>query len=210
MAVMSALPGLAAPDKPPRVIARVDVGLLGTAGGGAKGGGISVPIGGTGAALGDAGGMELGVEVRLWRWMAFDASAGWYRPELQVGRDQGMDVMVDGRFASVDLRTVTLGLVVTPPKWRSGIVRGAIGALVSRGEISEVPTGLGIVVDDSDTGIGVDFRGDFLFSKNRHWGIGVGLSFVSFGPGFVDLETGRSGSLPVSGMFLRVGVRGAW
>ena len=59
MAIMAALfapPGWAATDEPPRVIARFDVGLLGSASGGGKGGGISVPIGGTGAGLEDSGG----------------------------------------------------------------------------------------------------------------------------------------------------------
>jgi hypothetical protein len=204
-------PASFAGDAPPRVIARFDVALLAIPNGGAQGGGgISLPVDGTGAGLDGAGGMELGAEVRLSRWIAFDASAGWYRPDLQVGRDQGPDTMIDVRSAAVDLRTVRFGLVITPPKWRSEWARAAFGALLSRAEISEVPSSLGIVVDESDTGIGVDFRADFLFSKNRHWGIGVALSFESLGPGFVDVETGARGSLQVSGMFLRVGVRGAW
>jgi len=210
MVILSTLPGLAGPDKPPRVIARVDVGLLGTPGGGAKGGGITVPTGGTGAGIEGSGGVEVGAELRLWRWIALDAAAGWYRPTVSVFRDQGIDVMVDSRSATVELRPVTLGLVVTPPKWRSDRIRGAIGVLVSRFGLTDVPEELGLSIEETDTGLGVDFRGDFLLTKNRHWGVGAALAFVSFGPEFTDLETGYTGSLQTSGLFLRVGVRGAW
>jgi hypothetical protein len=110
----------------------------------------------------------------------------------------------------VDLRTVKFGLLVTPPKWRSDWARAAIGVVLSRAEISEVPADMGIVVEQSDSGIGVDFRADFLFSKNRHWGVGAALSFESLGPLFIDSETGSTGSVQLSGMFLRFGVRGAW
>jgi len=192
------------------VIARFDVGLLGTASGGAKGGGISIPIGGTGAGLEDSGGVEVGAELRLWRWIALDAGAGWYQPTLRVARDQGSGVMVDVRSASVDVQIVKLGLVVTPPKWRADKIRGAIGLLVSRVKVTGVPEQLGLSIEEAETSSGVDFRGDFLLSKNRHWGVGAALSFVFFRPEFTDLETGYTGSLQTSGLFLRIGVRGAW
>ena len=167
-------------DPAPRVIARMDVALLALPNVSAQGGGgVSIPIRGTGAGLTDAGGAELGAEVRLWRWIALDAGTGWYRPKLEVGRDRGSDVMADSRSATVNLRTFTLGLIVTPPKWRFEQGRVAVGALMTRAEIEEVPSHLGIYVEESSTGIGVDFRGEFFFSKNRHWGIGGALSFTS-------------------------------
>jgi hypothetical protein len=209
-AALVAVPGLAASDQAPRVIARFDVGLLGNAGGGAKGGGITVPTDGTGAGLEDAGGVEVGAELRLWRWISLDAGAGRYQPTILVARDQGDDVMVDTRSASVDLQTLELGLVITPPKWRTDKIRGAIGLLVSRAEVTGLPEQLGLSIDEADTGFGVDFRGDFLLSRNRHWGVGMALAFVSFGPEFTDLETGYTGSLQTSGLFLRFGARGAW
>jgi hypothetical protein len=194
------------------VIVRFDVGLLAIPnvspwGGG---GGIAIPLGGTGAGLDGAGGVELGAEIRVSRWVALDAGAGWYRPDLKVGRDRGPDQMIDGRSASVDLETTKLGLVISSPKWRSGPVRAAIGVSLSRTEISGVPESLGIVVDGSESGIAVDLRTDFLFSRDGHWGVGAALSFEDLDPFFVDAETGTTGSLQVSGMFLRVGLRGAW
>jgi len=210
VAALFALPGRAASDQDPRLIARFDVGLLGTTGGGAKGGGISVPTDGTGVGLEEAGGVEVGAELRLWRWIALDVGAGWYKPTLRVFRDQGGDAMVDSRSASVDLQTLELGLVITPPKWRNDKIRGAIGLLVSRAEVTGLPEQVGLSLDEADTGFGVDFRGDFLLSKNRHWGVGAAIAFVSFGPEFTDLETGYTGSLQTSGLFLRIGVRGAW
>jgi len=203
----------APPNAPaPRVIARFDVGLLAlpnvSAWGG--GGGIEIPLGGTGAGFEDAGGLEFGAEVRLWRWIALDAGVGRYRPDLVVDRDRGPDQRVDHRSAAVDLQTTRFGLVFSPRKWRSGPARAAIGVLLSKAKISEVPESLGVVVDETDSGVAVDFRADFLFSKSGHWGVGVALSFDDLGPRFVDTETGDTGSLQVSGMFLRVGLRGAW
>jgi len=199
-------------DPPPLVIARFDVGLLAipnvSAWGG--GGGIEIPLDGTGAGFEDAGGLELGAEVRLWRWIALDAGIGRYRPDLVVDRDRGPDQMVDHRAASVDLQTMRFGLVFSPRKWRSGPARAAIGVLLSKAKVSDVPESLGVVVDETDSGVAVDFRADFLFSKSGRWGVGVALSFDDLGPSFVDTETGDTGSLQVSGMFLRVGLRGAW
>jgi len=196
----------------PRVIARFDVGLLAipnvSAWGG--GGGIEIPLGGTGAGFDGAGGIELGAEVRLWRWIALDAGVGRYRPDLVVDRDRGPDQRVDHRSASVDLQTTRFGLVISPRKWRSGPTRAAIGVLLSKAKISGVPESLGVVVDETDSGVAVDARAEFLFSKSGHWGVGVALTFDDLGPRFVDTETGDTGSLQVSGMFLRVGLRGAW
>jgi len=42
------------------------------------------------------------------------------------------------------------------------------------------------------------------------YGIGGTLTFVDLEPSFVDLESGESGSLQVSGLFLKLGARGAW
>jgi hypothetical protein len=199
-------------DRPPRIIARFDVALLAlpNVGPAGSGGGISIPIDGTGAGLTDGFGAELGAEVRLHRWLAFDASAGRYRSTLEVARDRGPDAMTDVRSAEVDLETLQLGLVVTPPKLRFEQGRAAMGALVMRATIPEVPSGLEITVDDSDTGVGVDFRADFFLSKDRRWGIGVALAFLNIDLQFVDLETADADSLQVSGMFLRLGIRGAW
>jgi len=208
--VLAAAPLIAHADEPPRLIARVDVGLLALANGGAKGGGLSVPIGGTGAGLTDGGGLELGVEVRVSRWIALDLGAGWYRPDLEVGRDRGANTMVDYRSATVDLHTLTFGVVVTPPKWRSERGGVGFGALFTHAEIPDVPAHLGLSVEEAVTGGGFDLRADWLFSKNRHWGIGGALAFVGGEPLFVDVETGATGSLQVSGMYLRLGVRFAW
>jgi hypothetical protein len=196
---------------PPRVIARLDGSLLALPNGGGKGGGgITIPIGGTGAGLMDTFGLDVGAEVRLWRWIALDGSTGRYQPELHVARDRGSGVMTDVRSATVDLETLKFGVILTPPKWRGDWARGAIGLLWSTMKVGDVPPELGILVEETDSGIGVDFRGDFLFSKNRHWGVGAALSFENLGPRFVDLETGYTGSLQVSGFFFRFGVRGAW
>jgi hypothetical protein len=204
-------PEPAGPEPPPRVIARLDGSLLALPNGGAKGGGgITIPIGGTGAGLMDTFGLEVGAEVRLWKWLALDASTGRYRPELHVARDRGSGVMVDVRSADVDFETLKFGLILTPPKWRGDRARAAIGLLWSKVKVGDVPPELGILVEETDSGIGVDFRADFLFSKKRHWGIGAALSFENLGPRFIDLETGATGSLQVSGFFFRVGVRGAW
>jgi hypothetical protein len=208
--VLAAAPLVSHADEPPRLIARVDVGLLALANAGAKGGGLSVPTGGTGAGLTDGGGLELGVEVRVSRWIALDLGAGWYRPDLEVARDRGAHTMVDYRSASVDLRTLTFGLVVTPPRLRSERGRLAFGALLQQAEIPEVPAHLGLSVEEGVTGVGFDVRGEWFLSKNRRWGIGGALAFVGGEPTFVDVETGATGSLQVSGMFLRLGVRWAW
>ena len=91
-----------ASQEAPRVIVRADAGLLGLPNSGPQGGGgISIPNGGTGAGLLDTGGVELGAEVRASQWITFDAAAGRYRPELEVGRYQGPDQRSD----SVALRT---------------------------------------------------------------------------------------------------------
>jgi hypothetical protein len=211
LTVLASGPTFPADNPPPRVIARFDVALLALPNAGAKGGGgVLVPTGGTGAGLSDGFGVGLGAEVRLHRWIAFDAAAGQYWSELEVARYRGPDTMGDYCRGDAELRTLQLGLVLTPPKWRFEKARVAVGALVVRSEIPEVPSGLGISVDDSDTGIGVDFRAAYFFSSNRRWGIGAALAFVDIDPSFVDLETGASGSLQVSGFFLRIGVRGAW
>lgn len=55
-----------------------------------------------------------------------------------------------------------------------------------------------------------DARGEAQFSKDRHWGIGMALRFSDVGPSFVDRETGARGTLLVSGMTLRLGLRGSW
>ena len=209
-AILAVVPLTSHADEAPRLIVRVDLGLLGQVGGGAKGGGITVPIGGTGAGLTDGGGVELGVEVRVSRWIALDLGAGRYGPELEVFRDSGPNTRVDSRSASVDLDTLTFGLVLTPPKWRSDRARFAIGALLMRSEIPNVPASLGLAVEESAIGGGLDFRLDWLFSKNRRWGVGGALAFVGGEPTFVDLETGATGSVQISGVFLRLGVRWAW
>lgn len=196
---------------PPRVIVRFDVALLGLANVDPQGGGgISIPVGGTGAGLDAAGGVELGAEVRLSRWIAIDVGVGAYRPDLEVGRDRSPDAGTDLRSAPVGLRTVKVGLMVTPPTWRTDRVLAAVGVRASHAAISGVPAELGIAVDQSDTGVGGEIRADFLLSKNRRWGVGVALSFENLDPRFVDVETGAKDSLQVSEMFLRVGVRGAW
>jgi hypothetical protein len=197
----------AAGQENPRVIARADVGLLGLPNAGPQGGGgISVPIGGTGAGFLDSGGVELGAEVRASPWITFDLAAGRYRPELEVARYQGPDV----RSGSVGLRTLTLGLVVTPPGWRTNRSRLALGLVVSRAEISSVPLDLGLSVNESETCVGFDVRGDVFVSPDRRWGFGGALAFVDMDPSFLDVETGDAGSLQVSGLFLKLGVRRAW
>lgn len=221
VAVLSLLSALIVPeshaspddDPPPRLIARVDVGLMAsytTYSWGGGGLGITIPIGGTGAGFGGAGGAEIGAEVRLWKWIAVDLGAGRYRPKLKVYRDRGPGVRVDSRGSSVDLTTRTFGLVVTPPRWHHEQGRIAIGALVMRAEISDVSSGLGVAVTDRETCLGFDVRGEFFPSRNRRWGIGAALTVVDTDPPFVDQETGFRDSLQVSGMFFRLGVRGAW
>ena len=198
-------------DTPPRVIVRLDAALLAILNGGPNGGGgIFVPPDGTGAGLGGGSGAEFGVEVRIFRWIALDAGVGRYGTTLDVGRDRGLDARVDSRSAPVDLKAVSVGLVVTPPKWRTSLVCAGFGALVMRADISDAPPELEISIDDGGNAAGFDFRADFLFSKNRHWGIGVALAFVNLDPRFVDQQSGEEDSLQVSGMFLRLGVRGAW
>jgi len=198
-------------DTPPRVIVRLDAALLALLNGGPNGGGgVFIPPDGTGAGLGDGSGAELGVEVRIFRWIAMDAGVGRYGSTLDIGRDRGLEVRVDSRSAPVDLKTFSVGLVVTPPKWRTSLVCAGFGALLMRADISDAPPELGISIDDGGNAAGLDFRADFLFSKNRHWGIGVALAFVNLDPRFVDLESGEEDSLQVSGMFLRLGLRGAW
>ena len=204
-------PGAVRRDADRRLIVHVDAGLLALPNAGPNGGGgILIPIGGTGAGLWDAGGVELGAEVRASRWIAVDACAGWYRPKLEVDRDRGPGAMLDGRSASVDLRTLTFALVITPSQWRTDRGRIAVGALLSRAEIPAVPSHLGLSVDDSARGVGVDLRGDVFLSENRRWGFGGALAFVDIDPSFVDTETGDTGSLQVSGIFLRLGARWAW
>jgi hypothetical protein len=183
--------------------------LLGSVGGG-KGGGITIEAGGTGAGLESAGGLELGIEIRISRWTAVDLGAGWYRPTLEVFRDRGPGAMVDSRSADVDLTKYTLGLVVTPPKWRSDQFRAAVSAFATRAAISEPPAALGLSVADDDTGFGVDIRAEYRPKKNGRWGIGGALAFASIGPSFVDLETGATGSVQTSALFLRLGIRWNW
>lgn len=198
-------------DRPPRLIVRFDAALLGLPSGGAKGGGgVLIPLDGTGAGFLDTAGVSVGAELRLSRWIGLDASVDWYRPSMEVDRDRGPDEWVDHRTASAALRTLTLGLVITPPRWRVPQGRFAVAALVSRGEVSDVPAHLGISVEEDSTGVGFDVRGELYLTKNRHWGVGGVLSFVSVEPPFVDLETGYRDSLQVGTLRLRLGVRGAW
>jgi hypothetical protein len=205
-------PASFASDPPQRLIARIDLSLLAlpnvSAWGG--GGGISVPIDGTGAGFMDAAGAELGAEIRFSRWLALDGGAAWYSPTLHVDRDMGAFTRGDSRSASVNLRTYTLGMVVTPPKWRNERARVAVGILSMKTKISEVPSSLGVAVDDSSSGIAVDLRGEAFFSENKHWGVGGALVFADLDPSFIDTERGTTDSLQVSGFFLRLGVRGAW
>jgi hypothetical protein len=192
----------------PRWIARADVGLLGLANSGANGGGgIRIPIEGTGAGLSDAGGGEIGVEVRVSRWIGLDVAFATYRPDLEIGRSTAIDAPVDYRTARVDLGTVSFGVVIMPPGWRLDRARVAVAASVVRSEISNVPETLGLSVDEPETAAGIDARAEWMFSKSGHWGIGGILGFVNLGPDYVDLETGATGSLQASGMFFRLGVR---
>jgi len=208
---LAAGPCLARTCSPPRLIARIDLALLGAPNAGSDGGGgVMIPPGGTGAGLVDAVGGGVGGEIRLFRWIALDAGVDWYRPSLEVDRDRGPDVRVDSRTAAAGLRTVTLGLVVTPPRWRFPGGRVAVAALVSRSDVSGVAPRLGIAVEQHSTGLGVDLRGELFPSRTRRWGVGGALSFVSPDPRFVDLETDRRGSLQIGELRLRLGVRGAW
>jgi hypothetical protein len=129
---------------------------------------------------------------------------------MAVYRDLGPDVRVDSRDAVVDLRTITLETVVTPPKWRSGVGRAAIGVLLAYPSISEEPPGLGLSLDAGSPGFGVDFRGDWFLSKNPRWGIGGALAFVNLDPGFEDPERGDRGSVQTGLLYLRVGFRRKW
>lgn len=199
-------------DPPPRLIARLDLSLLAlpnvSAWGG--GGGVSVPADGTGAGFLDDIGAELGAELRLGRWVALDGSAAWYRPPLEVGRDKGPGTMGDSRSASVKLSMRSLGLVITPPKWRNDEVRVAMGIAAANAKVSDLPSSLGVTVEERSSGLAVDVRVDGFLSRNKRWGFGGALVFSDLDPSFTDTETGATGSLEVSGMFLRLGLRGAW
>jgi hypothetical protein len=205
-------PATFAGDPPPRLIARFDLSFFGFSGSGMYGGGegISAPTDGTGAGFMDGFGAELGAEVRLCRWIAIDAGAIRYSPTLEVFRDMGPDTMVDSRSASVDLQLYTLGLVVTPPKWRNERARVAVGILAMRSKVLDIPSGLALSFDESPTSLGVDLRGELFISNNRRWGIGGALAFVDVDPSFIDDETGSTGSLQMSGMLFKLGLRGAW
>lgn len=198
----------------PRFLLRVDAGLLAqpNIGAGGSGGGIQVSAeGGTGAGLNGGGGAQLGLEVRLSRWLYLDTGVGWYGPSLEVARgDPASGTTLDDRSASVDLRTAALGLVLSPPKLRSRTHRLAFCVFAQRIDVSGVPPSLGLSVENGDTGLGFDARGELFFSKDRHWGIGMALSFSDMGPAFTDLETGAGGTLQVSGLTLRLGLRGTW
>lgn len=215
LVVTVSCPAWAAPQQPaePRVLLRVDVAFLAEPNVGLEGGGgILLPVGGgTAAGLHSGGGVEVGLEMRLTRWLALDAGVGWYRPSVEVVRGEpGTGVMLDDRSASVDLRNVDLGLVLAPPKLRSRSARLAFCAFATSNGVSGVPPSLGLTVDTSEIGFGIDARGELFFSKNRHWGVGMALGFSSMNLGFSDLETGATGTLQVSGMTLQLGLRGTW
>ena len=202
--------GASGEDPLPRWIGRVDLGLSACAQGGKGGCGISIPVGGTGVGFESGLGFEIGFEARVFRWVALGLGAGRYRPAIAVYRDLGQDVRVDSRDAVADLRTITFETVVTPPKWRSDVGRVAIGVLLAYPSISEAPSSLGLSLDAGSPGFGVDFRGDWFLSKNRRWGIGGALAFVSMDPEFEDLETGDRGSVQTGLLNLRLGFRGNW
>jgi hypothetical protein len=201
------------PSPEPRFLIRLDAALLTSpnTGAGGSGGGIEIPLdGGTGAGLLDAGGVELGCEVRLSRWLALDIGTGWYGPDLEVTRGApGSGQQLDDRSAAVDLRLIDAGLVIAPPKLRGPQWRLAFGVLAVRSSVSGLPSSVGLAVDD-DTGLGLDARGEIYLSKNRRWGLGMALVFSDVGPSFTDLETGATGELQVSGFLLRLGARGRW
>jgi hypothetical protein len=213
LAVLGAIsPSFASSDGEPlpRWIARFDLGMLAGVTGGAKGGGITVPTGGTGTGLESGAGVEVGLEARVFRWIALGVSVAWYRPTLAAYRDPGPDTFVDGREETIDLRTLTFEVVVTPPKLRFEAGRLAFGVLLVHPSIPEVPSALGLSIDSGSTGLGVDVRGDWFLAKNRRWGVGGALAFVNLDPQFVDLETGEQGSVQTGLLRLRLGVRGTW
>jgi hypothetical protein len=157
-----------------------------------------------------ATGLVLGIEVRVFRWIGLGIGAGQYRPTLEVHRDRGHAEMVDSREATITLRTITLEVIVTPPKWRSESGRIAFGVLLAHPSVSEVPSELGLSIDAGSPGFGVDVRADWYPSDSRHWGVGGALTFLNLDPQFADLETGDAGSVQTGLVMLRLGVRGRW
>lgn len=201
------------PSHDPRYLFRLDASYLTLPNLGVEGGGgVRIPpTGDTAAGLVGGGGVETGLEARLSAWLGLDVGVAWYRPTLEVDRvPPAPGARLDSRSAPVDLRRAQLGLVLAPPALRGRLGRLAFAALVARSTVAGVPSSLGLAVDGAQTGFGADVRGEVYLSKERRWGVGAALAFSHLGPGFVDLETGSSGTLQASGFFLRVGLRGSW
>lgn len=210
--IVAATPSVVASgeDDVPRWIGRIDLGSWACAQDGKGGCGISIPVGGTGVGFETGAGVDLGIEVRVFRWVALGLGAGWYRPTLAVYRDSVQDVRVDGRDAAVELRVITFEMVVRPPKWRSRSGRIALGVPLTHLGISDVPSSLRVSLDESSPGPGVDIRGEWFPSKSRRWGIGGALAVVKLDPPFEDLETGDRGTVQWGSLTLRLGFRGSW
>ena len=199
--------GVAAQDSP-RISLRGDLALLAAPNVGANGGGgVLIPTGGTGAGLAGGFGAEVGIEVRIGTGVWLEFAFGSFRTEVEVGRDRGPDVRGDFRSAPIDLGMLTFGVVVRPPSWQIDRVRFGIGALAARGRIGVSPDRLGVAIEDGGTAFGGDLRCEFDVGVAGGWGFGVRLAFVNVEPSFADVETGASGSLQVSPLFLTLGAR---